>query len=244
MSVAQLVVLDLAGTTFDDGGLVVAALQSALARVGIETPAAEIAPYRGANKIQVFRHFAARAFGPGTEAVRAAREGLEAFGEELTVQFRARPLDPFPGLVEALTVMREAGVKLATNTGFTRALAELVLQRLGRVSELFDAHVCGDDVPVGRPAPYMLYLAMERAGVQDVRGLVAVGDTALDLKAGTNAGAGGVVGVLTGGADIADLGRARHTHLLPSAAELPALLRDEFGISAIPAAPATGFDSP
>ncbi|MFD0687262.1 hypothetical protein [Actinomadura fibrosa] len=39
-----------------------------------------------------------------------------------------------------------------------------------------------------------------------------------------NAGAGFVVGVLTGGGTAAELGRSRHTHLLESAARLPELL--------------------
>jgi phosphoglycolate phosphatase-like HAD superfamily hydrolase len=51
-----------------------------------------------------------------------------------------------------------------------------------------------------------------------------IGDTALDLQAGTNAGAGWVIGVLSGAHDAEMLGRTPHTHLLPSIAELPGLL--------------------
>jgi hypothetical protein len=36
--------------------------------------------------------------------------------------------------------------------------------------------------------------------------------------------AGAVVGVATGALSLADLGAERHTHLLPSAADLPALV--------------------
>ena len=44
------------------------------------------------------------------------------------------------------------------------------------------------------------------------------------LAAGMNAGAGFVVGVLTGSFDATALGRERHTHLLPGVASLPELL--------------------
>ena len=230
MSVPQLVVFDLAGTTVDDGGAVLDAFRIALERAGIPAAPDELHAVRGANKLQVFRTFAARALGAGPETIRAAREGLEVFNEEMLVQFRDGRLEPFPGVPEALARLKTAGLKLATNTGFSRPIAEAVLARLRWGGDLFDAHICGDDVPAGRPAPFMIHLAMERAGVHDVRTVVTVGDTPLDLQAGTNAGAGGVVGVLTGAHDALTLGATRHTHLIPSAADLPILLQDEFGV--------------
>ena len=231
MVAPQLVVLDLAGTLLDDGGVVLDAFRIALERAGIPAEAHELNAVRGANKLHVFRSFAARAHGPGPATVQAAHEALAIFNEELAVQFRDGQVDTFPGVREALEAMRAAGLRLATNSGFSRPIAESVLVRLRWQAGLFDAHVCGDDVPEGRPAPFMIFLAMERAGVHDARSVIAVGDTPLDLQAGTNAGAGGVVGVLTGTHDVTTLGRTRHTHLIPSVADLPALLRDEFAVA-------------
>ena len=231
MTTPQLVVLDLAGRLLDDGGIVLDAFRIALERAGIKAGREELNAVRGANKLQVFRSFAARMYGPSAEAVRAAREALGIFNEELAVQFRDSPVETFPGVREALEAMRAAGLKLATNSGFNRPIADSVIARLRWQAGLFDAHVCGDDVPVGRPAPFMVFLAMERAGVHDAHSVVAVGDTPLDLQAGSNAGAGGVVGVLTGTHDVTTLGRTRHTHLIPSVADLPTLLRDEFGVA-------------
>jgi phosphoglycolate phosphatase-like HAD superfamily hydrolase len=54
--------------------------------------------------------------------------------------------------------------------------------------------------------------------------VVAVGDTALDLQAGTNAGLRAVVGVLTGAATAEILRREPHTHILPDVTKLPELL--------------------
>jgi phosphoglycolate phosphatase-like HAD superfamily hydrolase len=70
----------------------------------------------------------------------------------------------------------------------------------------------------------MIFRAMQLTGVTAVRAVLAAGDTALDLQAGTNAGAGLVVGVRTGGADEATLQQAPHTHVLDSVADLPGLL--------------------
>jgi phosphoglycolate phosphatase-like HAD superfamily hydrolase len=69
---------------------------------------------------------------------------------------------------------------------------------------------------------------MEATGVQDVRQVLNVGDTPLDLQSGTNAGVRGVVGVLTGAHDLESLGREPHTHIIASIAELPELIERAF----------------
>jgi phosphonatase-like hydrolase len=88
----------------------------------------------------------------------------------------------------------------------------------------FDAVVCGDEVEAGRPSPAMIREAMRRTGVADPARVLAVGDTTLDLQAGTAAGAGWVVGVLSGAHDRARLLQGPHTHLLASVAAIPGLL--------------------
>jgi len=70
----------------------------------------------------------------------------------------------------------------------------------------------------------MLFHAMESARVNSVAEVMAVGDTPLDLQAGTNAGLRAVVGVLSGASSAELLQREPHTHILPSVANLPALL--------------------
>lgn len=227
MSSIDLVIFDLAGTTVDDGGAVLAAFRGTLSRFSVPFEEHELQAVRGANKLQVFRQFATRSFGPGPEAVRVSREAHIAFTEELLHEYRTGPLETIPGAEETFAALQERNIKVATNSGFGRDIADTILGRLGWRS-LLDAEVCGDDVSMGRPAPFMIYLAMERAGVQDARRVVAVGDTPLDLQAGTHAGCGGVVGVLTGSHGVETLGATRHTHLIASVASLPALIDAEF----------------
>jgi phosphonatase-like hydrolase len=227
MSSIDLVIFDLAGTTVNDGGTVLSAFRGTLTRFGLPFEEHELQAVRGANKLAVFRQFAARGLGPGPDAVRVTREAHEAFTEELLHEYRTGPLETIEGAETAMAALKERGLKLATNTGFGRAIADTILTRLGWRG-LLDGEVCGDDVPAGRPAPFMIYLAMERAAVTDVRRVLAAGDTPLDLQAGTRAGCGGVVGVLTGSHGIETLGATRHTHIIPSVAELPALIEAEF----------------
>jgi phosphoglycolate phosphatase-like HAD superfamily hydrolase len=60
--------------------------------------------------------------------------------------------------------------------------------------------------------------------IDEVGAVAVVGDTASDLVAGRRAGAGIVVGVLTGAHDRAELEAVPPTRVLGSVAELPDLL--------------------
>jgi phosphonatase-like hydrolase len=228
MSRLELVVCDLAGTLIDDGGAVLNAFRLALNAEHLRFEEAELQAVRGANKRAVLGHFAERSLGPGEQATLSAARAYEQFESALSSEYQHGELKPVEGAEPALHALLGSGLKLATNTGFPRSLAALVLGRMGWLEGPFVAHVCGDDVPDGRPAPYMVFLAMQRAAVTSAARVLVAGDTPLDLQAGTNAGAAGVVGVLTGSHGVATLGATRHTHLLPSVAALPALIQAEF----------------
>ena len=79
-------------------------------------------------------------------------------------------------------------------------------------------------MPAGRPAPYLIYRAMELTGTVSVATVANVGDTVLDLGAGANAGVRWNIGVWSGAHDRRALEAAPHTHLCASVADVPALL--------------------
>ncbi|HLZ69079.1 MAG TPA: HAD family hydrolase [Dehalococcoidia bacterium] len=228
MSTIRLVVFDLTGTLVDDGGAVLDAYRQSLAAEQIPFAEADLQAARGGSKQGIFRAFAERAFGPGEQAQRAAAAAFDRFDAALVGAYGEGPLAEIPGAGDCLAALSRRGLKLATNTGFGQALARIMLKRLGWLAQPFAAHAASDEVPEGRPAPYMIHLAMQRAGVESAGDLIVVGDTPRDLQAGCNAGAGGVVGVLTGSHGVESLGRVRHTHLLRSVAELPDLIAAEF----------------
>ena len=74
----------------------------------------------------------------------------------------------------------------------------------------------------------MIFECMARLSVSDVKRVIAIGDTPLDMQAGCAAGCCGVIGVLTGAHGIETLGMARHTHIIRSVADLPVLLEKGF----------------
>jgi len=99
------------------------------------------------------------------------------------------------------------------------------MEALGWEPASFDAIVCGDDVRAGRPSPAMIQEAMRRVSVSDPATIMAVGDTVLDLQAGTAARAGWVVGVTSGAHGRERLLQTPHTHLIATVADIRELLR-------------------
>ena len=119
-------------------------------------------------------------------------------------------------------------MRVALQTGYRREVAEGLLDAVGwKLGRDVDALVTAEDVTASRPAPYLVFRTMEATGVDDVRDVLVAGDTVNDVTAGTRAGARFVVGVLSGAHTVAELGAARHTHLLASVADVPALLAAE-----------------
>jgi len=224
-SLPALLISDFAGTAMREEGAVLAAYRHALRTHDIPFDEADLAARRGASKRAVFEELAARRFAPGEVRARAA-EALATFEAALRREYQSGEVREVEGATAAFERLRQAGIKLALASGFERELVSLLLDRLGWVS-FFDAVVAAGDVPAGRPAPYLIYRAMMETGTHDVGRVAVVGDTPLDLEAGTNARAGWVIGVLSGAHGLATLGTTRHTHLLPSVAQLPEL----FGLS-------------
>lgn len=218
----DLVVTDFAGTTLRDDGVVLAAYREALTAFDIPFTEADLAARRGAAKRAVFQELAARTR-HGEASDELAERALARFEAALRREYETGEVREIAGAGEALDRLHAASVKLALTTGFDRGLLDLLLRRLGWEAR-FDLTLAGGDVPLGRPAPFLIYRAMIELGVQDVSRVAVVGDTPLDLQAGLNARAGWVVGVLSGAHAVETLGAAPHTHLLPSIAALPALL--------------------
>ncbi|MGW2629872.1 phosphonatase-like hydrolase [Streptomyces chattanoogensis] len=223
-SAAELVVLDMAGTTVADGGLVELAFDAAARRLGVEPGTADhaeklayVRATMGESKISVFRHL----FGEENAARRANQAFEEAYGELVD----GGRIAPVPGAREAIEALRAAGRTVVLTTGFARVTQDAILDALGWRG-LVALTLCPADAGGrGRPYPDMVLAALLRTGAaDDVRRIAVAGDTSYDMLSGRRAGAGTVAGVLTGAHDRAQLTAAGATHILGSVAELPALL--------------------
>jgi len=223
----RLVIFDIAGTIIEDHGEVVDAFTQALQENGIEFTGAELNEWKGASKREVIRHFVERQFVEEPRGQERIEATYASFRGKVEDDYRKRGITPIPGAAATFSWLRERGIAIATTTGFYRELTDLILEKVGW-QELFQASISSSDVAHGRPAPDMILRAMQVCGYTDPDQVVNVGDTPLDLQAGTNAKARGVVGVLTGLHGRERLEREPHTHILASVAELPDVIESEF----------------
>jgi len=93
---------------------------------------------------------------------------------------------PFPGVIDALNVMRTAGTKLVVCTNKPTALSHSLLTKLGMV-DLFDGIVGIDAVTAAKPDAAHLIEAVQAVG-GDLTRAIMVGDA--DTDAGTARAAG------------------------------------------------------
>lgn len=221
----RLASFDMAGTTIDEGGAVYAVLRDSVERAtGRTVPDDLLSRWTGTDKREAIAGILT-----GIEEDAGRTEAIFAtFSDDLAAAYEADPPVLLPGVAETVEQLRAQGVRVALQTGYRREVAEGLLDAVGwRVGRDVDALVTAEDVTASRPAPYLVFRTMEATGVLDVRDVLVAGDTVNDVTAGTRAGARLVVGVLTGAHTVAELGAARHTHLLPSVADVPELLSAE-----------------
>ena len=225
----DLVVFDIVGTTVEDNGQVQNAFVDVLEACDITVSPAEIAPWRGAPKRDALSFFLQKVLNYDDVGFEARLNGLHAdFRARLEEQYRSGRTKVIPGAESTFLWLRDRSIKIALTTGFYRQLADTILSALGWSTDMIDASVSSDEVAKGRPAPQLIFRAMERTDVNAARRVAKIGDTVLDLKAGMNAGASGVIGVLSGSHGLDTLGPTAHTHIISSVAVLPSLIEDQF----------------
>lgn len=222
----QLIVFDMAGTTVRDGDAVHAALQGALASVGVRAGRPAVNAVMGMPKPHAIERLLAE--GRGREAVttRIVEAVHDDFQRRMLGHYRWHPdVVECDGASDLFSWCRERGLKVALDTGFDRRIADAIIDRLGWAERgLLDATVTSDEVPRGRPHPDMILRLMALTGVSDASRVMKVGDTPVDLAEGHAAGCGAVVAMTSGSHTAAELLPFRPTHLIAALSELRAIV--------------------
>ncbi len=159
----------------------------------------------------------------------------------------ARGSDVIAGVPETIAELRSHGLKIGSSTGYTRELMDVVrpIAAIGGYEP--DVVICSDDVPAGRPAPWMNFLAAQRLNVYPMNTIFVVDDTPVGIAAAKNAGMPACAVSLTGNsmglsadevANLSERDRANRLtqiedefraagadYVIESVADLPQLLR-------------------
>ncbi len=215
-------ITDIVHVAFDLDGTLVDSRADLAAAVNAVRRARGLTPL-GVRAVQAMvgegaRALVRRAMPPGDDDELAA--ALAAFVEH----YGAHCLDrtrPYPGVPEALRVLRAGGRSLSVVTNKPAALAERILAGLG-LRDAFDVLVGGDTLPTRKPDPAAIRHVAAHAGV-GVAAVALIGDSPIDHETAVRAGCA-FVGVAWG----FEPGRLRATGtrvVVERAAELDATLR-------------------
>jgi phosphonoacetaldehyde hydrolase len=205
----RLVIFDWAGTLIDFGSLApLEAYREVFAQQGVEVSSAEIRGPMGMHKRD---HLQAVLKLPEVSARWKKARGQSwnetdidrMYHEFMPIQLRKiKEFDRLiPGVLECVRELRNKGIKIGTSTGYFREATNWVLAAAREQGFSPDCTICADDVPNGRPAPWMVFRAMEQLGVYPPSAVVKVGDTVADIQEGVNAGVWSV-GVTTSGSEV------------------------------------------
>lgn len=93
-----------------------------------------------------------------------------------------------PGALEAITALRQAGLKIGTTSGYPKEVMDKLVPIAAAAGYSPDHNVATDEVPKGRPSPAQSLANVIALGIDDVAACVKVDDTPPGIIEGRTAG--------------------------------------------------------
>ncbi len=234
----QMIMFDMAGTTVRDRHEVLDCFEKACLATGIEADRPRLNALMGVSKLEVFQLLWREQLGEQASdqvVQEKADYTFHYFRGILEAYYRQASVEPVEGAEELFAWCRQQGIRVAVNTGFYRAVTDIILQRLGwdkgldaqhqgGPDSIIDLSITSDEVPQGRPAPFMIQQAMRIFGITDPLRVVKIGDTPVDLQEGRQAGCRLSLAVTNGSHSREELAVYEHDGLLDDLRELRGVL--------------------
>ncbi|WP_221390335.1 HAD-IA family hydrolase [Dyadobacter sp. NIV53] len=217
----ELVVFDMAGTTVKDKNYVGIAFHEAMKSHGYEVAVEEINPIMGYEKPLAIRMMLEKHESANDKITTDLISKIHSEFVERMIEFYSTTTEiaPLPDVEETFSTLKEAGVKIALNTGFSRDIADVIIGRLGWEDKI-DFLVASDEVANGRPYPDMIRKIMQELNIASPENVAKVGDTEVDINEGINAGCKFVIGVTTGAFTREELLPYKPTHIIDNISEI------------------------
>jgi len=202
----QAVLFDWAGTTVDYGSRSpVKVFIEIFYRLGIEITEAEArGPMGQAKRTHIASVMALPRVNTlwqdkfGATPTPADVDRLYADFLPLQLSVLSQGADVIPGIPKMVDELRRRGIKIGSSTGYTRALMEAVIPRAREQGYEPDVVLCSDEVPSGRPMPWLNFRACEALGVYPPSSVLVVDDTPIGIQAARNSGMWAVGVTMTG----------------------------------------------
>jgi phosphonoacetaldehyde hydrolase len=194
--ILKAIIFDWAGTVVDFGSLCpIGAFQAAFSAKGITVQAGDIHRFMGIHKLD---HIKAVLALPGIAASWLELHGknsgaadvgaLYELAEQKMLETVAKSAIPVPYLAEALVAVRKHGLKIGSTTGYTAPLMARLVPAADRRGYSPDFWIASDQVPQGRPWPWMIFKNMEHLKICPPSAVAKLGDTIADVEEANNAG--------------------------------------------------------
>lgn len=224
--ITELVVFDIAGTTVVDPGNINVTFRKAFFNAGYDVAPAAIDAVMGYRKIDAIKIILEQQGVSPAIFTSLAEIIHNDFSTSMVRLYRQdKHVLPQPFATAVFEELQNRNIKVALNTGFTRIITNAVLDRLGWLQlPLINTVVCSDEVPEGRPQPYMIQSIMQQLDIADAQKVIKIGDTKVDIEEGRNANCGLVVAITTGAYTREQLMQYRPDHIIDSLQQLPALI--------------------
>ena len=225
----KLVVFDIAGTTIQDEIGVMNAFRETLKSYGYEVPIDEVALVMGYKKIDAIRILLKNAPDQSKITEELINEIHNDFVKHMISFYSdSAEIQVFPHTEETFKKLHEQCIKVGLNTGFTRAIADTIINRLQwQEKGLIDYLIASDEVQDGRPHPYMIQKIMSEFGITNSSEVAKVGDTEVDINEGHNAGCKYIIGVTTGSFTREALEPYNPTHIIDNIAEVLTIINEQ-----------------
>ncbi len=190
------VVLDWAGTTVDYGSFAPTAVFLRLfEEENVKVTPADVRSGMGLMKKDHLRMILSR---PGVAEAWQAAHGSPASEQDIDKLFDTfLPMqlsvltdyaEPIPGTDKVVEALHKRNIQVGSTTGYIRSMMDILAPKASENGYTPDCIVCPDEVPAGRPYPWMCYQNAMKLGVYPMQALIKVGDTLPDIEEGLNAG--------------------------------------------------------
>lgn len=215
----KMAVFDMAGTTVDENNVVYKTLMHAINERGFDFTLDEVlAQGAGKEKLAAIRSILVSkeiADEPLSEQI------FENFILLLKDAYKELSVTEQPNTSKIFAALKDRGIWVVLNTGYNREIAEGLVEKIGwKEGEHFDCLVTASDVDKNRPDPDMIFWAMNKLGILNADEVVKVGDSAIDIEEGRNAGCRLSVGITTGAHTHGQLREANPDFVIDDLAEL------------------------
>ncbi|AMQ01637.1 Putative phosphonatase-like hydrolase [Pedobacter cryoconitis] len=222
----KLVVFDMAGTTVSDENYVALSFQQAMKKQGYEVELKDVNPLMGYEKPVAIQMMLQKCETDVQKINTAIITQIHADFVNIMLEFytRSNEIKPLPNVENTFEQLRNMGIKIGLDTGFSRNIAELIISRLNWEDKI-DIMVASDDVKNGRPYPDMIHKMKMDLNILPTDGVIKIGDTEVDINEGLNADCNYVIGITTGAFTRAELEPHHPTHIIDDISELIAIIK-------------------